>query len=161
MTNNDRVPNYELDSTVTDPAAVSSEVQKWTLTGVGPTKKFTVEIDGEKSTSTSLVGNASAAAVQAALEKLSNFEPGDVVVSGSAGGPYTVTYQGDWAEVDVPTPVFTAEEGSVASETVTAGGAPTNAVKRGTGAADREADVSVLEQDTPLEKRAKNSGEYD
>jgi hypothetical protein len=37
--------------------------------------------------------------VQAALEALSNIGVGDVVVTGNAGGPYTVKFQGSW-----PTP---------------------------------------------------------
>ena len=77
---------YEQNTVITDPNAVSDEVQKWTLTGVGAAKKWTVELDGEKSTAAALVGNATAATVQAELLKLSNINSGDLTVSGEAGG---------------------------------------------------------------------------
>lgn len=40
--------------------------------------------------------------VQTKLEGLSNIDPGDVAVTGSAGGPWTVTFGGQYVGVDVP-----------------------------------------------------------
>lgn len=45
--------------------------------------------------------NASSATVQAALEALPAFEPGDVAVSGGAGGPWTVEFTGFYADTAV------------------------------------------------------------
>ena len=151
---------YEQNTVITDPNAISEETQKWTLTGVGAAKKFTIELDGEKTSAAALVGNATAATVQSELEKLSNVQPGDVKVTGSAGGPYTVVYAGSWLNQNVPTPIFTAEEGSVASADVTVGGASTNAVQRGTGLADRTANTSPLTGLTAVAYREANSGSY-
>lgn len=156
------VVTYPQNTVITDPNAVSEEVQKWTLTGVGAAKKWTVELDGEKSTSANLVGNATAAKVQEALEALPGIDSGDLSVSGSAGGPYTVTFSatGSYANKNVPTPVFTAEEGSVASADVTAGGAETSAVQKGTGLANRTSATSPLAGVSPVKYREEHSGSY-
>lgn len=45
--------------------------------------------------------DATAAEVQAALEALSNIAPGDVVVTGDDGGPYTLTFGGELADADI------------------------------------------------------------
>lgn len=136
------------------------EVQTWTLTGVGAGKNWTAQIEGEKTAN--ILGNATAATVQSRLEALSNIDAGDVTVSGAAGGPYTVSYvDGQYADEDAPTPVFTAEEGSVASTEATKGVSPTSAkaVRRGTGLADRETSpVNPLTQATPKGDRTANSG---
>jgi len=50
--------------------------------------------------------NASAATVQTAMEALSNIEVGDVTVSGSAGGPYTITWAGQYLEKDAAQVIF-------------------------------------------------------
>ena len=54
------------------------------------------------STTVPLAYNATAAQVQAALESLPTIGPGGVAVSGGAGGPYTVTFQGVLAGGDMP-----------------------------------------------------------
>lgn len=154
------VPNHVQNTVITSPALVSNEVQKWTLTTVGAAKKWTIEIDGEKSTAAALVGNATAASVQTAIENMSNFTPGDVTVTGSAGGPYTVSYAGQWKEINVPTPTFTAEEGSVASADITVGGAATKARQKGTGLADRTAETSPLDGESPVTYREGHGGSY-
>jgi hypothetical protein len=46
-------------------------------------------------------GAASAATVRAAIEALSNINSGDVVVNGNEAGPYTVTFQGQYANTNV------------------------------------------------------------
>lgn len=73
-------------------SAPTNEVQTATITG-GPTGgTFTLTWSGQ--TTAAIAYNATAAAVQAALEALSNIAPGDVTVTGAAGGPYTVTWGG-------------------------------------------------------------------
>lgn len=75
-------------------AAVTNEVQTLTVTG-GPTGgTFTITFSGQ--TTAAIPYNASAAAVQTALEALSNVNPGDIVVTGNAGGPWTLTYGGQY-----------------------------------------------------------------
>jgi hypothetical protein len=57
--------------------------------------------------------NASAATVQAALEAMAAFEPGDVVVTGSDGGPWTIEFTGAFADMDL----HVLEEGSASALT--------------------------------------------
>lgn len=101
-------------------AANSSEVQTVTIDATGGT--FTLTFDGE--TTAAIAENAAAAAVQAALEALSNVNVGDVAVTGSAGGPYTVTFGGQYLGDNVP--AMTADAGSLT------GGAGTGVVATGT-----------------------------
>lgn len=87
-----------------DPAGVgtpagTTEVQLVTITGTPTGGTFTLTFDGE--TTAPIAYNATAAAVEAALLALPSFRTGDVVVTGSAGGPYTLTFGGDFAGTDV------------------------------------------------------------
>jgi hypothetical protein len=66
------------------------EVQTVTITGVPTGGTFTLTYSGQ--TTAGIAFNATAATVRLALEALSNLAPGDVAVSGAAGGPYTVTF---------------------------------------------------------------------
>ncbi len=79
-------------------AVNNNEQQTVTITNAtGGT--FTLTFSGQ--TTAAIAYNAAAAAVQTALENLSNIAPGDVVVTGSAGGPWTVEFQGVYAATDV------------------------------------------------------------
>lgn len=73
-------------------AAGTNEVQTATVTGTPTGGTFTLTFDGE--TTAAIAYNAAASVVQAALEGLPNIEVGDVTVSGSAGGPWTITFVG-------------------------------------------------------------------
>ncbi len=75
----------------------TAEVQTVTITGTPTGGTFTLTYDGE--TTGPIDFDAASADVQTALEALANIEPGDVTVTGAAGGPYTAT--------------FTAAEGNV------------------------------------------------
>lgn len=90
----------------------------WTITesagADGGTFALQVEVDGEADVTTDLAFDASAATVEAALEALDNVAPADVSVSGSAGGPYTITFAGALATSTVRV--------SVADQSVTDGG---------------------------------------
>lgn len=103
------------------PYTVSNEVQTLTEGGSGLTS-FTVTWNGQ--TTASIAAAATAAQVQAALEALSNIGAGNVVVTGNAGGPYTVTFQGALAGTDVAamTTTPTGGTGTVTVATPTAGG---------------------------------------
>jgi NHL repeat len=69
--------------------------------------------------------DASAAEVQAAIEADSGnyFDPGDVVVSGSDGGPWTIEFTGRLADqyVGAPAPVDSTLDGVVTSKVLTVG----------------------------------------
>lgn len=98
----------------------TDEVQSVTEGGSGLTS-FTLTFSGQ--TTASIAAAASAGAVQAALEALSNIDPGDVVVTGSASGPYTVTFGGQYDGTNVAqmTATPTGGTGTVTVATVAGG----------------------------------------
>ncbi|WP_278465791.1 LamG-like jellyroll fold domain-containing protein [Gimesia maris] len=78
----------------------SNEVQVVTLGGTAATGgTFTLTFNGE--TTATIAYNADAATVQSALEGLSSYGSGDFAVTGSAGGPWTVTFTGSLAGTNV------------------------------------------------------------
>lgn len=77
--------------------AGTSEVQTATITGAPTGGTFTLTYSAQ--TTTPIAFNAAAAAVQTALENLANLVPGDVTVTGSAGGPYTITFNASLGNV--------------------------------------------------------------
>lgn len=74
------------------------EVQVATITGAPTGGTFTLTYEGD--TTAGIAFNAAAAAVQTALEALPDIDPGDVTVTGAAGGPYTFTWLGTLGDVD-------------------------------------------------------------
>lgn len=52
-------------------------------------------------TTASIAEGATAAAVQTALEALAAIVPGDVLVTGSTGGPFTVEFKGNYANTNI------------------------------------------------------------
>lgn len=103
-------------------AGTTDEVQTITEGGSGLTS-FTLTWNGQ--TTGSIAAAATAATVQAALEALSNIGVGDVLVTGSNGGPYTVQFRGALADTNVAamTATPTGGSGTVTIATPTAGGA--------------------------------------
>ena len=90
-----------IDPTGVGGADGTDEVQLVTITGAPAGGTFTLTFDGE--TTAPIAFNAPASAVQAALLALASLAIGDVVVTGSAGGPYTLSFGGDFTEDDVAT----------------------------------------------------------
>lgn len=80
-----------------DPGA--NEKQTVTISGSPTGGTFTLTFGGQ--TTSGLAHNASAATVEAALEALSTIGQGNVQVTGSAGGPYTVEFVGALAKTNV------------------------------------------------------------
>lgn len=80
------------------PVVGTNEVQTETMTATGGTRTLTVQVGANAQTTTPLNYNANAAAIQAALEALSNVVPGDIVVSGL--GPFVYTFGGAFASQD-------------------------------------------------------------
>lgn len=76
-----------------------SEVQTVTITGAPTGGTFTLTYSGQ--TTAGIAFNAAAAAVQAALEALSNLAPGDITVTGGPGPgtPYVVTFRAGMGNV--------------------------------------------------------------
>lgn len=103
------------------PYTVSNEVQVLTVGGSGLTS-FTVTFGGQ--TTAAIPAAATAAQVQSALEALSTIGAGNVVVTGNAGGPWTLTFQGALAGLDTAqvTTTPTGGTGTVTPSTTTAGG---------------------------------------
>jgi hypothetical protein len=74
------------------PTGGTDEVQSETVTATGGTRTLTVQTGANSQTTTAIAYNANAAAIQAALEALSNVGVGDIVVTGT--GPYVYTFSG-------------------------------------------------------------------
>ncbi len=87
-------------TTTTQGSSNTNEVQTITLSPTPTGGTFTLTYDGQ--TTSAIAYNASAATVDAALEALSNIGAGDVAVTGSAGGPWTVTFGTALANQNVP-----------------------------------------------------------
>lgn len=93
---------YSADGITTLSAGTqANEVQTVTITGTPTGGTFTLTYAGQ--TTAGIAYNADAAAVQSALEALSNLVPGDVTVGGGPGPgtPYTVTFGGSLASSNV------------------------------------------------------------
>ena len=108
--------------------APSNEVHTLTVTGAPTGGTFTITWSGQ--TTAAIVYNATAAQVQSALEALSNIAPGDVTVTGAAGGPWTLTWGGTQLGEDVAAPTTTESftggtTPDITITTTTAGGAAT------------------------------------
>lgn len=71
-------------------AGTPSEVQTVTITGTPTGGTFTLTFNSE--TTAAIAYNATADTVRAALEALPSVSAGDITVTGSAGGPYTLTF---------------------------------------------------------------------
>jgi len=78
----------------------------WTLTIDATSGNYTLTFNGQ--TTANILEDADAATVLAALVALSNVAPGDVLVSGAAGGPFTIQAAGVYA--GLASPVLTATD---------------------------------------------------
>lgn len=87
------------DGALSDSAVSANEIQTVTISGSPTGGTFTLTL-GAQTTGT-IAYNASAATVEAALEALSTIGQGNVQVTGSAGGPYTVEFVGALAKTNV------------------------------------------------------------
>ena len=94
---------------VATPAGNAQQVV--TLGGLGGSDTFALTFAGE--TTDAIASDATAATVKTDLEGLTSIVAGNVNVSGAAGGPYTVTFQGTFAKQDVPLMTGAATNGTV------------------------------------------------
>lgn len=105
----------------TDVAAITGtggtdEEQTITLTSTVAGDTFSITWDGQ-TTATRIAYDATALTVQSALEALSNIAVGDVIVTGSDGGPWTLTWGGAQINTDVAEP--TGDAGTNEVQTIT------------------------------------------
>jgi hypothetical protein len=104
----------------------TNEVQSLAITGTPTGGTFTLTFSGQ--TTSAIAYNATAATVQAALEALSNIDPGDVTATGGAlpAIAVTLTFGGQYAGTDVPavtvTGSFTGGSSPAAAITTTTPG---------------------------------------
>lgn len=79
----------------------TNEVQRITVTGSPSGGTFTLTLNGQ--TTAAIAYNANAAAVQSALEALSNVTPGDVICTGGAlpATPVDVEFRGSLRQADI------------------------------------------------------------
>jgi hypothetical protein len=92
---------------------------------------------------------ASAATVQTDLEALSNIDPGDVTVTGNSGGPYTLTFGGQYANQNLPnveadTTALNGTSPSYTIHTITQGGVLGTVKREGAGSIPEGATVTVV-----------------
>jgi hypothetical protein len=101
----------------------ANEAQTVTVTGSPTGGTFTLTYSGQ--TTAAIAYNATALVVQQRLAALSNIEDGQVSVTGSAGGPYTVTFAGaaDVAQMTATPSLTGGSTPSVTVATATSGGA--------------------------------------
>jgi len=92
--------SYDISvATLKNGVAGTNEVQTVTISGTPSAGTFTLSYGSQ--TTAAIAYNAAASAVDSALEALSNIPAGGVTVTGSAGGPYTVTFTGELSYTDV------------------------------------------------------------
>lgn len=96
---------HTLTIPVTSTAAIAAvtavnEQQTITLNGTPSGGTFTLTFGGN--TTSGLAFNAAASAIQSALQGLASIGSGNATVTGSAGGPWTVTFGGSLAAANQP-----------------------------------------------------------
>jgi len=105
------VKNMAAVSAVTFLIYSRNEKQVVTLTNGSAGETFKLTFEGQLTTA--IAYDATAAALELVLEALSNVEVGEATVSGSAGGPYTVEFSGQWAGQNVDIMTSSAEVGDL------------------------------------------------
>jgi hypothetical protein len=121
-------------ATAASMLTLGDEVQTVTIGGGATGGTFTLSFGGQTTAATAW--NATAATVQTNLEALSSIGTGNVLVTGSAGGPWTVTFRGDLSHAN-QSPMT----GSAASLT---GGTPTLTIATTTNGAAITSSAAVI-----------------
>lgn len=144
----DYVQSAKFDATYLTPGGVN-EVQTVTVTG-GPTGG-TFKLTYRGQTTAAIAFNATAAVVQTALRALSRIGSNGVDVTGSAGGPYTVSFKGSLASQNIEALVG---DGAL----LTGGTTPGVTVAEATKGSSRHAGLFVIESGLVLAKTADGKG---
>lgn len=148
----DQVSARQGRTTAGAPVAGTTEVQTVTVTGTPTGGTFKLEFKGQRTGT--IAYNAAASAVQTALRALSTISGSNVTVTGSAGGPFTVTFAGDLAKKALP--LLTLKENAL-----TGGTAPSVTVVEATPGVDashRGARTGETLTDTTNKKVYVNTG---
>lgn len=139
----------------------TNEVQRVTLTGSPTGGYFTLTFEGQKTGN--IAYNASSMDVKSALESLSNVGAGNVSVSGSAGGPWTVTFQGALGAKNVlemtgdASGLTGGSNPAVKVETIVEGNSPPFADPNVTGVTIRgDGNRNFADGETPCSRRCGN-----
>jgi hypothetical protein len=146
-------------TTTQEGEAAGNEIQGITLPATVSGGTFTLTFSGQ--TTAAIAWNANAAAVQAALEALSNVAPGDVIVTaGPLPDQVLVEFDGAYAGLDVP-----IMSGNGASLTLTGGGGPINIYSEQEGGQSNTifwlvSDASNLSQNPPISLRYQYAPNY-
>lgn len=124
----------------------ADETQTLTIDATGGTYTVSFTHEGLTSTSEAIAEAATAAVVQAALNAMRSVKQGtqnaaNIAVTGSAGGPYTLTFQNKLAKTNVALMTTTA--------TLLTGGAATAVVTAGTAGANKLHAISRATSDQP------------
>ena len=115
---------------------ITNEVQTLTITGSPVGGTFTITAYGE--TTGTIAYNATAGAVQTALEALLAFESGDIVATGGPlpGTPVVLTFGGIYAGQNVPLMTTT--------DALTGGSSPASAIAQTTPGADAATTIAAV-----------------
>ncbi|HYP55762.1 MAG TPA: hypothetical protein VEQ41_05595 [Solirubrobacterales bacterium] len=95
-----------------------NEIQEVAVDATGGSFALDYALDFGEATG-SISHDATATTVRSAFEEHLSIEPGDVAVTGPAGGPWAVEFVGRWADVDIPSPALEAHSLSGGGETAT------------------------------------------
>lgn len=110
-------PGVPFDITPTQSGTGGDGEVKTVTINNSPTGGTWSWVDATYGTVSGIAYNASAGTLQTALEGI--YGSGNVSVSGSSGGPYTVTFQGSKAHLDIPDTTFTNTSLTGGNATVT------------------------------------------
>ena len=97
MNNQGNVGLFVIDSL--SPVGATPKTQVITRTATGGTVDIAIGSTGETLTGVSIVAATTAAGLKAALEAAASIDTGDITVTGSTGGPFTVT--GNIPDLDI------------------------------------------------------------
>ncbi len=138
------IPSVTLTCIADENYPVDGEdaVQTATITGTPTGGTFKLTFAGAQTAT--IAYNAAAGAVQTALQALSTIGSGNALVTGSAGGPYTITFAADLA--GTPVPVITAD-----GALLTGGTSPAVAIVETTPGALAELTIfDIIEHETAV-----------
>jgi hypothetical protein len=138
-TNGDQATGDEDLFLVAKVGATASEVQVITVLGSPTGGTFKLSFDGQTTDNFIWGPSYATALIEVGLESLSNIETADVAVTGPNGGPYVVTFSGQYANEEVPTIVPT-------DVNLTGGTTPSISVTTQTPGVGSEVLVTILGQ---------------
>lgn len=132
---------YAYSAVAAPTGTPADEVQTLTVSATGGTFTISFNFEGLSGTTEAIAYNATAAVVQAALEKIRPIKAGNVACSGTLSGGMTITFQNKLGKANVP--LLTTNAGSLT------GGAGTATVVQTTAGANKLHAISRSTSDQP------------